>query len=87
MFEQKSETLITEKAIKMITESGKALELISICDDIALPPAVIADMTGVTVVTIHNWFENGKLTNVATDGQVKKAKFKEFKHLIKRKEA
>ncbi|AEE26327.1 hypothetical protein [Francisella hispaniensis] len=76
--------LVTERAIELITESAKAIELIKLFDEKTFPPAVIADLTNTKVRTVQNWFETGKLTNVSPAGKVKTAKFKEFKHLIPR---
>lgn len=88
------EQMIADKAGESINQLiSEALEFfnkeknfISFCDEVAYPASMIADMTGHTAVTIHNWFDSGKLTNVAKHGTVKKAKFKQFKHLIAKKE-
>ena len=92
------EQMIADKAAEsinnvlnsLVAEATATLEkerkYIQKMDDVAYPAHMIADLVGVSYSAIQLWFENGKLTNVAQGKERKKAKFKEFKHLIKRED-
>jgi len=64
---------------------NEQIKCIDANDDIAYPASLIAEMTGNSAGAIHQWFDNGKLKNVAEKGTIKKAKFSQFKHLVKKK--
>lgn len=66
-------------------------QFIGVCDEVAYPIAMIAEMTGYSAQGVALWFEKGelpdgkKIHNVAATGETRKAKFKEWKHYIGKK--
>ena len=70
---------LVDKALADIEQQKRVIEML---DEVAYPANMIAQILGKGVVTIHKWFDSGKLTNVSSPKEHKKAKFKEFKNLI-----
>ncbi|WP_265658347.1 hypothetical protein [Francisella philomiragia] len=82
MIADRASTAINQLVAEALASIEAEKQIIEQLDEVAYPVNMIAVLVGKKPITIQTWFDNGKLTNVAPPTERKKAKFKEFKHLI-----